>query len=200
MRKPASAKDRIVSTRPADRVVTDPAKQPAMKSYRSLSVIAAVITFAPVHAKTSVLPARAICGKPLERAAPVAETVIAASNLPSGLMRRMRTSPPVGSFSNQHTNALPSASMSASTRPAGLPSSTVIGSPKLAPASLEKASFTRGLSLTPVNQATATRRPEAAIEGPFTGQPLICQPSLKTETGWLHLPSRGSPASTTSRA
>ena len=110
------------------------------------------------------------------RSAPSAETRSRASacrparrwrgaGSPSARMRRTRSELPSGDDSTQLTTALPSSSSTTSTRPSGLPSSTVTGAPKLAPASVENASLTRGTSLAAVNQATATRRPCAATAG-----------------------------------
>ena len=39
-----------------------------------------------------------------------------------------------------------------------------------------------------LNQATATREPSAEMDGPFTGQPLICQLSAKTGCGVVQAP------------
>ena len=75
-----------------------------------------------------------------------------------------------------------------STRPCGLPSSILMAFPKVLPASMESATFTRGFSLATVNQATATRRPLAEIAGPFTGHASISHPSLDTVAGADHFP------------
>src|SRR6185436_12532393 len=87
------------------------------------------------------------------------------------------------------TRALASGSNATSTRPAGFPPSTRIGTPNDAPASLEKATFTRALSLAAVNHAIATFDPFAAIAGPFTGHAAIFHLSSCTDRPTVHAPS-----------
>src|SRR5512145_3195027 len=94
---------------------------------------------------------------------------------PSGCTRRTFIAPPSAFPDNQQTSAELSGSVSRSTRPCVSPSSTRIGFPDVAPASVENATLTLCLPPAPVNHATATFRPAAAIDGPFTGQPLISQ-------------------------
>src|SRR5829696_7451295 len=96
--------------------------------------------------------------------------------------------PPSAFPDNQHTSAEPSGSNKTSTRPCVSPSSTWIGAPNVAPASAENATFTCGSPPAPVNHATATLRPAAAIDGPFTGQPLISQLSACTTCGFPQPP------------
>src|SRR5262249_59484862 len=92
------------------------------------------------------------------------------------------------SDADQATMASPFSSRTIPTRPGGAAPSTGVGAPKCAPASLEKAASTRGLSPAAVNHTTATERPSAAAAGPLTGQPAIFHPSAATGAGFVQPP------------
>src|SRR5690606_11871265 len=128
-------------------------------------------------------------GNPLERA-PLDRLITTASSArPSRCTRRNFTKAvsPVPR-SSQLTYAAPSSSWRP-TRPAGSPSSTRTGSPKLAPASYENATCTFAVSRAAVNQATTTVSPSACTIGPFTGQKSTSQLSACTGCAAVHAPS-----------
>src|SRR5215218_6543819 len=114
-------------------------------------------------------------GKPLERETSDWAMIATGPSEPSGATRRTLFAPPSAPPDIQQTSAEPSASRTTSTRPSTPPSSTRAGVPNVAPASPEKATWTRGRSPSPVNHASATGRPSAATAGPLTGHALICQ-------------------------
>src|SRR6185369_699845 len=98
----------------------------------------------------------------------------------------MRICVPSAACSSQLTSASPDDNAMTSTLPTGLPLSTRIGGPNVLPPSLDSATFTWETSLGAVNHAAAASDPEVETEGPFTGQPSICQLSFESASGFDH--------------
>src|SRR5688572_10300478 len=141
-----------------------------------------------VQAKCTSSPSSAILGKPLEREMSVLAITAGGPSWPPGCTRLTLIAPPSAVPESQHTRADPSFNNTTSALPMVSPSSTAMAPPKVPPASLEKATFTRGSSLAPVYQTTATRLPSTATDGPLTGQPLSSQLSENTFRGALQFP------------
>src|SRR3972149_1347314 len=112
-------------------------------------------------------PDRVIRGNPLEVELLTGATTTGFSGVPSGLMLRSLTCALSPATSIQLTSASPLSNAIAPTRPRGLPSSTRIGAPNFNPPSVDRATFTCGLSSGAVNHAIAAFDPAEESEGPL---------------------------------